>query len=86
MQDVGLARDQLAFDDVRLALYRSPGVDHIAVLIFHHKFGSAKFLVSGDIRLAHMDLRGFILHDHGLYFTVFPYFKDDVAGNCITVR
>ena len=41
MQGVGLTCDQFAFDDVRLAFHRRPGVYYVAVFVFHHKFGSA---------------------------------------------
>ena len=67
-----------------LALYRCPGVYDIAILVDHNKFRSADLLVSGDICLADMHLRGFINHHYGLYLTIFAYGKDDLAGDHIS--
>ena len=86
MQRVGLARDQNTFDDVGLTLYRCPGVYYIAILIFHNKFGSADLLISGNICLADMHLRGVILHDYGLHGSVFLHLEDDIACDHIAVR
>ena len=69
MQGVGLACDQFAFDDVRLAFHRLPGLYYVPVFVFHHKFGSAKFFASGDIRLGNLYLRSIIFHIHGLWLS-----------------
>ena len=86
MQDVGLARNQFSFDDVRLALCRSPGVNHIAIFIFHHKFRSAKFFTSGDIRLGNVHLRGFVFHLHPGGRFIHVHGEDNILCNRITVR
>ena len=86
MQRVGLTRNQNTFNDVGLTLYRCPGVNNNVILVFHHKFGSTDLLISGDIRLAHMDLCSVILHHYGLYFAILIYNKDNVACNHVAIR
>ena len=86
MKRIGLTRNQNTFDDVGLTLYRCPGVYHIAILIFDHKFGSAQFFVSRDICLGDIYPGDIILHLHCGRCPIHIHCKDNVICNHIAVR